>query len=101
MSTIAIVVIVVGAVILFALVARLLARPRMDAKRRDRARPIRSRADQRRIRAEKSREHATEHRARARREALEAEERGHRADEELEQVGREYREAQRLDPDRQ
>jgi ribosome recycling factor len=100
MSTIAIIAIVVGAVILIAFIATRLARPRIDVKRRERARAIRGKAEERRVRAEHARAGANEQRARARRETLEAEQRERRADEELQEVGRQYGKARRVDPDR-
>jgi hypothetical protein len=101
MSTLAIVAIVVGAVILLALIAtRTFAKPRIDEQRRRKAGRLRARADARETRAEHARAGATEQRARARREAIEADARAKTADDELDLAGKEQRQAERVDPDR-
>jgi hypothetical protein len=101
MSILAIVAIVIGAVILLALIAtRTFAKPKMDEKRRVKARRLRVSADERRVRAEHARAGATEQRARARREAIEADERAEAAHEEISLAGKEHRQAERVDPDR-
>jgi F0F1-type ATP synthase membrane subunit b/b' len=101
MSTIAIIAIVIGAVILLALVAtKIFAKPKIDRKRRGKARELRDRADTRRARAEHEQAGATEQRARARREVLESEERREQAEEELQLAVKEDRKAERIDPDR-
>jgi flagellar biosynthesis/type III secretory pathway M-ring protein FliF/YscJ len=101
MSTIAVIAIVVGAVILLALIAtRIFAKPRIDEQRRGKARHLRARAEARQARAEHARAGATEQRARAHREEIEADERSRAADEELELASKEHRQAARVDPDR-
>ena len=101
MSTLAIVAIVAGAVILIALIAtRTIAKPRIEEQRRGKARRLRATADERRLRAEHAQAGAMEQRARARREAIEADERAQTADEELALASKEHRRAERVDPDR-
>ena len=96
MSTLAIVVIVAGAVILLALIAtRSFAKPKIDEQRRGKARQLRARADERRVRAEHAHPGATEQQARARREAIEADESAQAADEELALAGEDHRRARR------
>jgi flagellar biosynthesis/type III secretory pathway M-ring protein FliF/YscJ len=101
MSTIAIIAIIVGAAILLALIAfAIFAKPRVDQKRRTKAREMQSQADERRISAEREHAAAAEQHARARREAAEAEERRQQGDRELAHASRHERRARRIDPDR-
>jgi hypothetical protein len=100
MSTIAIIAIVAGAVILLALIASAIAKPRIDGRRRGRARDLRDRAAIREARAQKEQATAAEQRARARRASAEAEERSRLADRELAAAGKEQRRADGVDPDR-
>jgi len=101
MSTIAIIAIVVGAVVLLALIAwAIFGKSRIDEKRRSKARDLRDRAAVRETRAQKEHARSAERKARARREAAEAEEGAHLADRELATAGKEHRRAGRIDPDR-
>jgi biopolymer transport protein ExbB/TolQ len=101
MSTIAIIAIVVGAALLLAVIAAtIFARPRIQERRRVKARDLRDRAAVREARAQKEHAAASEQQARARRQAAEAQERAQLADRELATAGKEHRRAGRLDPDR-
>jgi FtsZ-interacting cell division protein ZipA len=100
MSTIAIIGIVAGAIILALIVAALATRGRRHEKRRGQARELRDRASVREARAKKEEATAAEKRARAQREHAEAEERGRLAEREMATAGKEHQRAGRLDPDR-
>jgi Flp pilus assembly protein TadB len=100
MSTIAIIAIAAGAVILALVVAGLVTRPRRQEKRRVQARELHDRAAARETHAKKEQAVAAEQRARAQKEHAEAEEHARVADSELVGAGKDHRRAGRLDPDR-
>jgi biopolymer transport protein ExbB/TolQ len=99
MSTIA-VILIVGAVITVALLAfAIFTKPRIDERRRYKARELRGEAELREAGAKKEEAAAAEQRARARRQAAEAEERARAAEQELATADKEHRRATRIDPD--
>jgi FtsZ-interacting cell division protein ZipA len=101
MSTLAIVLIVIGALIVIGIVAAMLtgARQRRLEDRRQIARQHREEADSRRLDAEMNQAAADEKAARARREAAEAESRSQDAEREQETARAHAEHAQRVDPD--
>lgn len=101
MSTIAVIAIVVGVLIVLALIwAAIRGRPKLQQRRRETARELRGRAGERTAWAEQERASAAELEARAEREAAQAEQRREAAEREASNAGREARRADRIDPDR-
>jgi FtsZ-interacting cell division protein ZipA len=99
MSTLAIILIIAGVIVIALIAYAALRRPATE-KRRSRAREMRDRAEISRAQANKERATADEQEARARREAAEAEERAHSAERKRAEADRQAERAESIDPDR-
>jgi hypothetical protein len=98
MSTIAIIAIAVGVLIVLAMVAIPLMGRRTESRRQE-AHELRRSSEARKARAEHERAKADEQKARARREAVEADQHRERVDRELAAAVSDSRRAKKLDPD--
>jgi flagellar biosynthesis/type III secretory pathway M-ring protein FliF/YscJ len=99
MSTLAIILIIAGVVVIGLIAYAALRRPATE-KRRARAREMRDRAQISRAQADKERATADEQEARARREAAEADERARTAERKRAQADQQAERAESIDPDR-
>jgi flagellar biosynthesis/type III secretory pathway M-ring protein FliF/YscJ len=99
MSTLAIILIVAGVIVVGLIAYAALRRPATE-KRRARAHEMRDRAQISRAQAEKERATADEQEARARREAAEADERARSAERKRAEADRQAERAESIDPDR-